>query len=122
MAGVVVTRGRKPAEDEGARTSMRRGRRREETAEDMAGEEMPPHHEATVGDTQAKVDRLGLTWGEEGVGLGAQIQVVSIAPFFPRKRLLIMSRRSCAKTDAWSGSTASGWAGAAVCWRGYKWW
>ncbi|OBT50243.1 hypothetical protein VE04_10365 [Pseudogymnoascus sp. 24MN13] len=76
MAGVVVTRGRKPAEDEVARTSMRRDPRQEETAEDMAGEEMPPHHEATVGDTQAKVDRLGLTWGEEGVGLEAQIQVV----------------------------------------------
>lgn len=121
MAGVVVTRGRKPAEDEVARTSMRRDPRREETAEDMAGEEMRPHHEATVGDTQAKVDRLGLTWGEEGAGLVAQIQVVSVLPFLPRKQLLTTSRSST-KTDARSRGTASGRAGAAVCWRGYKWW
>jgi hypothetical protein len=80
MAGV-VTRGCKAAEDEEARTSMRRSRRREEIAEGMAGEEMRLHHEATAGDTKARLDRLGLTWGEEGFGRGGQIQVVSVLPF-----------------------------------------
>lgn len=118
----VVTRGREVAGDEEARTSMRRSLRREEIVEAMVGEEMRLHHEATVGDTQARADRLGLTWGEE-VGPGARIQVVSILPFLARKRLLMMSRGS-AKANARSGWTASGrTAGATVCWRGFKrWW
>lgn len=117
----VVTRGREAAEDEEARISMRRSRRREEIAEAMAGEEVRLHHEVTAGDTKARVDRLGLTWGEE-VDRGVQTQVVSVLRFLARKRLLTMSRGS-AKADGRSGGTASGrTAGAAVCWRGFKWW
>ena len=118
----VVTRGPKAAEDAEARISMRRSLRREEIAGAMAGEGVRLHHEATAGDTKARLDRLGLTWGEE-VGREARIQVVSVLPFLARKRLLMMSRNS-AKTNARSGGPASRWAaGAAICWRGFKrWW
>jgi type IV pilus biogenesis protein CpaD/CtpE len=63
-----------------ARISMRKGLHQEEIAEAMAQEEAHLHREATAGDIKARVDRLGLTWGEE-VGRGVQIQVVSFLGF-----------------------------------------
>ena len=66
---------------------MRRSLRHEVIAEeDMAGVGTRLHHEATAGDTQAKVDLLGLTWGEEAVQRlwsvrRTRIQAVSVLAF-----------------------------------------